>query len=639
MIHQLNTLRHPLHSPTDQNNQTATLDTMTPNHHQPMACYKLSTSRRWLLCALPSAVLVLGGHLITSSVLAATSGNLTTINVTNVGPATVFAGAQKVAIYSCTLQVKTNGANDTLKDIRVQYAGDNTADLSSVYLYRESGSIPGSFNPAQDTLLATDATAAAGEFDLNSTDFAAAVGTTLQFYIVVDLSSSAVDGRKIDFQILADKISFNATWPPASEVSAGTWNPAGFTTIIRPSLSIDNSTVTEGDSGTTNATFTVSLSAASSETVTVNFTTANGSATAPADYATQSGTLTFSPGDTSKQILVQVNGDTADEADETFFVNLSNPTNASIADNQGLGTIIDDDDPPTVSFNAATSSGSESTTTVSLPVSLAAASGRIVTVDYAVTGGSATGGGVDYTLASGTLSFAPGVISQNIGIAVMNDTLYEGDETISVTLSSPTNASLGAITNHTYTVLDNDNPPTVSFTVASSSGAESVSPANLAVSLSNPSIYPVTVDYAVSGGNATGGGVDFTLPDGTLTFAPGVTTQNIAIDIVDDALDEPNETILVTVSNPTNATLGATTTRTYTITDNDNPPAVNLSLSGSPLAEAGGVATVTATLSAVSAQTVTVNLAFSGTATLTSDYTHQRLNHTHRGAGCPGRTR
>src|SRR5439155_10707367 len=164
-------------------------------------------------------VLALGGHLITSSVLAATSGNLTTINVTNVGPATVFAGAQKVAIYSFTLQVKTNGANDTVKDIRVQYAGDNTADLSSVYLYRESGSIPGSFNPAQDTLLATDATAPAGEFDLNPTDFAVAVGTNLQFYIVVDLSSSAVDGRKIDFQILAYTISFNSTWPSASELS------------------------------------------------------------------------------------------------------------------------------------------------------------------------------------------------------------------------------------------------------------------------------------------------------------------------------------------------------------------------------------------------------------------------------------
>ena len=140
------------------------------------------------------------------------------------------------------------------------------------------------------------------------------------------------------------------------------------------------------------ALFYVNRSGGSTGAVSVHYATANGSATAPADYATQSGTLTFSPGDTSKQILVQVNGDTADEADETFFVNLSNPTNASIADNQGLGTIIDDDDPPTVSFNAATSSGSESTTTVSLPVSLAAASGRIVTVDYAVTGGSATGG-------------------------------------------------------------------------------------------------------------------------------------------------------------------------------------------------------------------------------------------------------
>src|SRR6185295_14864048 len=102
---------------------------------------------------------------------------------------------------------------------------------------------------------------------------------------------------------------------------------------------------------------------------------------------------------------------------------------------------------------------------------------------------------------------------------------------------------------------------------------------------------------------------------------PGVTSQNIAVDIVDDALDEADETIAVTLSSPTNATLGATTTHTYTITDNDNPPTVTLSLSGSPMAEAGGVGTVTATLSAPSSFAVTVNLAFSGTATLTSDYT------------------
>src|SRR6266536_1103377 len=548
-IHELDDPRRPLRSSTDPNKQPATLDSMTPKRHQPAASYSHSTCRHWFLRGFQSAVLLFGWHLVVPSLSAATSGNLTTINVTNVGPATVFAGEQKVAIYSFTLQVKTNGVNDTVKDIRVQYAGDSTADLSNVYLYRETGSIPGTFNAAQDVLLASDATAAAGEFDLNPTDFGVTIGTTIQFYVVVDLSASAVDGRKIDFQILADNISFNSTWPPAAEVSAGRWNPAGYTTIIRPSLAIDNVTVIEGDAGTTNATFTVSLSTASTETVTVNFATATGSATAPSDYTAQSGTLTFAPGETSKPIVGQVNGDTTDEVDENFTVTLSSATNARIATAAGTGTILNDDTAPTVFFVAPSSSGSESTTTVNLPVSLAAASGRTVTVDYAVTGGTATGGGGDYTRANGTLTFPPGAITQNISIAVVNDTLHENDETIEVTLSNPTNATLGATTIHTYTILDNDNPPAISFSLASSSGAESVSPANLAVSLSNPSIDTVTVDYAVTGGTATGGGVDYTLTSGTLTFAPGVTSQNIAIAIVDDALNEPNETVVVGLSN------------------------------------------------------------------------------------------
>src|SRR5207244_13585398 len=149
----------------------------------------------------------------------------------------------------------------------------------------------------------------------------------------------------------------------------------------------------------------------------------------------------------------------------------------------------------------------------------------------------------------------------------------------------------------TGTIIDNDNPPSVAFSLASSSGAESVTPANLAVALSTVSGKTVSVDYAVSGGTATGGGVDYTLASGTLTFAPGVTSHTIALAVVDDALDELNETVLVTLSNPTNATLGATATHTYTINDDDPPPSVALSLDGSPMAEAGGVATVTATLS------------------------------------------
>src|SRR5439155_984842 len=151
-----------------------------------------------------------------------------------------------------------------------------------------------------------------------------------------------------------------------------------------------------------------------------------------------------------------------------FLVNLSSSTNGTIADAQGVGTITNDDTPPTVAFNASSSSGSESTTAVSLPVSLSAASGKTVTVSYAVSGGTATGGGIDYTLASGTLSFAPGVTSQNIAVDIVDDALDEADETIAVTLSSPANATLGATTTHTYTITDNDNPPNVTLSLSGS---------------------------------------------------------------------------------------------------------------------------------------------------------------------------
>lgn len=116
------------------------------------------------------------------------------------------------------------------------------------------------------------------------------------------------------------------------------------TTTLQPSLSIDDETVTEGDTGPTDVPFTVSLSAASSRTVTVDFATADDTATTPSDYQQTNGTLTFEPGQTSKEVTVPVNGDTTDEPDETFFVNLSSPTNASISDVQGVGTIEDDDE-------------------------------------------------------------------------------------------------------------------------------------------------------------------------------------------------------------------------------------------------------------------------------------------------------
>ncbi|MHC4866972.1 MAG: Calx-beta domain-containing protein [Planctomycetota bacterium] len=225
---------------------------------------------------------------------------------------------------------------------------------------------------------------------------------------------------------------------------------------------------------------------------------------------------------------------------------------------------------PAIGFETDSSGGLETVTPALLSVVVTNADpAETYTVDYAATGGTATGGGGDYTLNPDTLTFNPGVTQQNISIDIVDDGPGEPDETIIVTLSNPTglDATLG-ISEHTYTI--SDYQPDVAFDSASSSGAEDVTPVNIGVSLTLSTPDTVTVDYAVTGGTATGGGVDYTLlGTGTLTFDPYVTTQNISLDIVDDGDIESAETVELTLSNPTNATLGSITQHTYTINDND----------------------------------------------------------------------
>src|SRR5207245_2195879 len=138
----------------------------------------------------------------------------------------------------------------------------------------------------------------------------------------------------------------------------------------RIGLSINGVSQREGDSGTTAYSFTVALSAPSTQTVTVHFATADGTATtANNDYQAASGDLTFNPGDTSKTITVAVNGDTTPEPDETFFVNLSNPVNAQLADGQGAGTLRNDDAALSIN-NVTRAEGNAGTTPVSFTVSI-----------------------------------------------------------------------------------------------------------------------------------------------------------------------------------------------------------------------------------------------------------------------------
>ncbi|MBE9127593.1 MULTISPECIES: glycoside hydrolase family 9 protein [unclassified Coleofasciculus] len=215
----------------------------------------------------------------------------------------------------------------------------------------------------------------------------------------------------------------------------------------QPTLAINDVSVTEGDSGSKNATFTVSLSAASTEAVSVNYATANGTAIAGSDYTAKSGILTFTPGQTSKTFTVPILGDTLDEANETFKVNLSQATNATIGDSQGIGTIIDNDDSapvlPLLSINdVSVTEGNTGTKNATFTVNLSAASTQAITVNYGTANDTATAGS-DYTAKSGTLTFNPGDTSKTFSIPVIGDTTVESNETFKVNLSGATNATIG----------------------------------------------------------------------------------------------------------------------------------------------------------------------------------------------------
>ncbi len=211
---------------------------------------------------------------------------------------------------------------------------------------------------------------------------------------------------------------------------------------ITPTLTINDVSVTEGNAGSVNAVFTVTLSAASGQSVSVNYATANDTAVAPGDYTANSNTLTFAPGETTKTITVLVQGDLLDEVNETFFVNLSSATNATISDSQGQGTITDDDATPTLAINDVTvTEGNAGSVNATFTVTLSAASGQSVTVNYATANSTAVAPG-DYTSTSGTLTFAAGETSKTIVVPVLGDTLDEAEETFFVNLTSPTHATL-----------------------------------------------------------------------------------------------------------------------------------------------------------------------------------------------------
>ena len=271
-------------------------------------------------------------------------------------------------------------------------------------------------------------------------------------------------------------------------------------TVANPALSVGDATVTEGNSGTVSASFTVGLSAASDQTVTVDYATAGGSATTGADFQAAAGTLTFAPEETSKTVTVSVKGDALDEIDETFSVGLSTPVNATLGDASGLGTITDDDPEPALSIGDVTiAEGQTGSANAVFTVSLNAPSSREIDVAYATANGSATAP-ADYTAGGGTLNFAPGETTEQVVVPVHGDVLDEADDTFAVNLSAPLHATIADGTG-LGTITDDDALPALSVNdVSVTEGNSGTTNAVFTVNLSPQSGRDVTVDYATGNG-------------------------------------------------------------------------------------------------------------------------------------------
>jgi Calx-beta domain-containing protein/Kelch motif protein/galactose oxidase-like protein len=300
-------------------------------------------------------------------------------------------------------------------------------------------------------------------------------------------------------------------------------------------------------------------------TVTVQYATSDGTATAGQDYTTVAGTLSFGPDDTSKTFAVPILNDTVTEGPETLDLTLSNPGGGAVlgAPSAAVLTILANDT-PRVQFSSATYSVAESAGSRVVTVRRTGGFGTTVTVRYATSNGTATAR-QDYRAVAGTLSFGPNDSSNTFLIPILNDTATEGPETIRLTLSNPGGgALLGAPSMAVLTILANDTV-LASESIIGFTGRWVGN--GLEVKRTGPANVTSRVDYTAINGTAIAG-VDYAALSGTLTFGPGVRIRIIPITILHDTLVEGNETFTVWLRNAVNAQLGPRE-RQVVIKDND----------------------------------------------------------------------
>ena len=464
------TLRSPAHTFTGFLRYTVTQTAIGAGSH--------STNRTIVGDITPptgSIVINHGAALVTSNsvtlTLAATdnSGVVATMRLSNDG---INWGAWEPYV---TNKAWTLSAGDGSKQVYVQFRDvvDNSLNSYSDSINLDTTPVPtASFvtsntNYNENAGLATIMVVLSAPFPRAlSVDYSTSDGTALAGIDYTATSGTLVFGANITFQTFTVRILDDAFVERNETIGLTLGNPtnaipgpAGTLTILdddAPEIFFSSSTFSVDESGG-GALINVNLSAESGRTVSINYATSNGTATAGSDFTSVGGTLVFNPGQTNRSFTVPIANDTLDETNETVRLYLSNPSNGVLGNPASATLTILDDDPPTVSFSSASASVNENAGNVSVNVVLSKPYSQTVNVDYSAAANSTAIAGSDYVLSGNTLTFLPGQTSKNIPITILNDTVAETNKTIQFILSGFFNASPG-LTNSVLIIVDDDRP-------------------------------------------------------------------------------------------------------------------------------------------------------------------------------------
>ncbi len=343
-------------------------------------------------------------------------------------------------------------------------------------------------------------------------------------------------------------------------------------------LAVSPSNVTED--GTTNLVYTFTRTGVTTNALTVNYNV-SGTANFNNDYTqigaasskATKGTITFAAGATTAILTIDPTADTTVESDETVALKLATGTGYTIGTTTAVtGTITNDDTRVTlgVSPRSVTEDG---TTNLVYTFTRKGVTTNALTVNYNVSGTATFNddyiqiGAASYTATTGTINFAAGATTATLTIDPTADTTIESNETVALILATGTGYTVGTSTAVTGTIT-NDDFPSINLSPNQTVVEGNTSPQSVTytVTLSNPSTQIITVKYATANGTAISG-LDYTSKSGTLTFAPGVTNQSFKIPILNNHLNEADETFILQLTAPTNAVLSANSTVSTTITD------------------------------------------------------------------------